>query len=170
MSSLYFLFFDILCYFLPRLFPPSRCTFACRVHFTSESIEWLLEDQNFLRSYDAAPSPLPPPLLPSASCVSFSVFVCVAGLAYWLGGGVRKSQIIPPRESLVLYKSLNTLCFSPMHSHTFSFHQLKHTQPIRATHQGVGAISEISVSASDSVSGAAVDPFSISERRNPSMN
>jgi hypothetical protein len=30
--------------------------------------------------------PLPPPL-PSASCVFFSVFLCVAGRAYWRGGG-----------------------------------------------------------------------------------
>ncbi len=35
-----------------------------------------------MRSYDSAPR-TPPPPLPSANCLSFSVFLCVAGLAYW---------------------------------------------------------------------------------------
>ncbi len=54
--------------------------------------------------------PLPPPL-PSASCFSVSVFLCVAGWAYWWRGGERWvwSQTIRPRESLALYKSFNTL-------------------------------------------------------------
>jgi hypothetical protein len=47
-----------------------------------ESIVLLIEDQAFLRSYDSAPRPLPPPSLPSASCLSFSVIMCVAGRAY----------------------------------------------------------------------------------------
>ncbi len=48
-----------------------------------------------------APSPVP-----QASCLSFSVFMCVAGRAYWLKreGGGRRRQIIRWRESLVLYK------------------------------------------------------------------
>ncbi len=39
-------------------------------------------------SYDSAPRPPPSPL-PSASCLSFSVFLCVAaaGRSYWGGGG-----------------------------------------------------------------------------------
>jgi hypothetical protein len=46
-----------------------------------ESIEWLIEDQAFLRSYDSAL--IPSPLLPS-----FSVFLyMVAGRAYWRGWG-----------------------------------------------------------------------------------
>ncbi len=42
------------------------------------SIEYFIEDQ-------ALPTPLYPPL-PTASCLSFSVFLCVAGQAYWRGG------------------------------------------------------------------------------------
>ncbi len=40
---------------------------------TTEMIEWFIDDQTFLRSYDLAPR-IPP---------SFSVFLCVAGRAYW---------------------------------------------------------------------------------------
>jgi hypothetical protein len=42
--------------------------------------------------------PLPPLL--SASCLSFSVFLCVAGRACWRERGWARSQIIRPRESL----------------------------------------------------------------------
>ncbi len=42
-----------------------------------ESIEWPIEDQAFPPSYDLAPPPPTPPT-PSASCVSFSVFLCFA--------------------------------------------------------------------------------------------
>ncbi len=55
-----------------------------------------------------------PPPLPAASCLSFSVFLCVAGRAYWregVEGG--RCQIIRRRESMVLYKSFNTLCLHP---------------------------------------------------------
>ncbi len=59
-----------------------------------ENIEWFVEDQAFSPSYDSAPPhPLPPPL-PSASCLSFSVFLC-GGREYtgWRGGagGATKS-------------------------------------------------------------------------------
>jgi hypothetical protein len=56
------------------------------------------------------PHPLTPPL-PSEICLSFSVFLCVAGRASWRewGRGYGRSQIIAPRESLVLNKSFNTL-------------------------------------------------------------
>ncbi len=56
------------------------------------------------------PHSFPPP--PSASCLSFSVFLCVAGRAYWWERrekGWGRSQNIRRRESLVLYKSFNTL-------------------------------------------------------------
>jgi hypothetical protein len=51
--------------------------------------------------------PLPPLL--STTCLSFSVFACVAGRAYC---------IIRRRESLALYKSFNTLCVSAPRSCT----------------------------------------------------
>jgi hypothetical protein len=45
----------------------------------SESIEWFIEDQAFLQSNDSGPGPPPSrPPLPSASCLSFSVLLCVA--------------------------------------------------------------------------------------------
>ncbi len=54
-----------------------------------------------------SPPSLPPS--PSASCLSFSVFLCVAGRAYCWERGVgrvwARSQIIRPQESLVIYKS-----------------------------------------------------------------
>ncbi len=46
----------------------------------TEIVEWFIEDQAFLRSYDSAPRPPP---LPSTSCLSFSVFKCVFGRAFW---------------------------------------------------------------------------------------
>jgi hypothetical protein len=45
----------------------------------TESIAWFMEDQVFLLLYDLAPPSPPPTLLPSASCLSFSVFLYVAG-------------------------------------------------------------------------------------------
>jgi hypothetical protein len=49
------------------------------VFFEPESIEWLIEAQAFLRSDDSAPHPTPFRPLPAESCLSFSVFQCVAG-------------------------------------------------------------------------------------------
>jgi hypothetical protein len=56
------------------------------------------------------PHPPTPPLL-SASCISFSVFVRIAGLAYDVRGGSGwvRSQIVRRLECLVLYRSFNTL-------------------------------------------------------------
>ncbi len=69
-----------------------------------ESIEWFIEGQAFLPSYDLATTPP----LPSASCLSFSVLL--TGRAYWQEkGGLGRSQIIRRWESLVIYKSFNTL-------------------------------------------------------------
>jgi hypothetical protein len=69
-----------------------------------------VEDQAFSLSYDLAVSPSPPPL-PLASCLSFSVFLCVAGWAYirerWGGEGEEANSY--DDESLVLYKPLTTL-------------------------------------------------------------
>jgi hypothetical protein len=72
-----------------------------RVH-----IQWFLEDQALSLSYDLAP-PFPHHL-PPANCVSFSVFLSVAGRAYWQKrGGGEGSQIIRWHRSLVLYKSFS---------------------------------------------------------------
>ncbi len=62
----------------------------------SESIEWLIEDQAFSRSYNSAPSPIPsPPLTMRKRQVA----------AGRVGGrGWARSQIIRPQESLVLYE------------------------------------------------------------------
>jgi hypothetical protein len=77
----------------------------------SESIEWFIEDQSFLMSYDLAPSPNHP--LPSANCLSFSVFLRVAGRACWRErrgkGGGETNRTTRRWGSLVLYKLLNTL-------------------------------------------------------------
>ncbi len=54
-------------------------------------------------------SPIPFPPLPSASCLSFSYFLCVLSRSSFLTSrGWRSSQIIRQRESLVLYKLFNT--------------------------------------------------------------
>ncbi len=73
-----------------------------------ESIEWFIEAQAVLQSYDSSPRPPPyPPLLwLSASCLSFSVFLCAAGRELSdgrVGRGWARSQII----RLALYKSYN---------------------------------------------------------------
>ncbi len=79
--------------------PPPTLTLYPGKGKGAESIQWFMEDQVFLRSYDLAPR-------------SFSVFLCVAGRAYIDGGGrgrgrgLSRSQIIRPRESLALYKLL----------------------------------------------------------------
>ncbi len=57
------------------------------------SIVGFIEDQAFSLSYNLAPAPTPSPLL-SASCLFFSVFLCVVGRAYWrerggVGGGAK---------------------------------------------------------------------------------
>ncbi len=49
---------------------------------TSESIDWIIEDQAFLRSYDSAPR-LPNPTSPGSNCLYFSVFLCVDVRANW---------------------------------------------------------------------------------------
>ncbi len=72
--------------------------------------QWFIEDQAFSLSYGLAP-PQPPPPIPSASCLSFTFFLCVAGLAYWRerGRGVKTYG----GSGLVLYKTLNTLWSIP---------------------------------------------------------
>ncbi len=73
----------------------------------------IIKDQAFSASYDfAPPHPTTPP---SGSCLYFSVFLCVGQPVELIdvkrgGGGIGESQIIRRRESLVNYKSFNTLC------------------------------------------------------------
>jgi hypothetical protein len=52
------------------------------------------------------------PPLPSASCLSFSVFLSPVELSGGRGEvwGWTRSQTIQPQESLALYKSFNNLC------------------------------------------------------------
>jgi hypothetical protein len=51
--------------------------------FSNKVLNDLWRTRLFLRWFDSAPRP--PPLSPSESCLSFSVFLCVAGRAYWRG-------------------------------------------------------------------------------------
>jgi hypothetical protein len=72
----------------------------------SESIEWFIDDQAF----GSAP---PPPPFESASCFSFSVFLCVAGSAYWRERGtgeqgMGEEPIIRSPGSLAICKSFKT--------------------------------------------------------------
>ncbi len=52
------------------------------------------------------PTPSPSPV----SKLTLSVFLCLAGRAYWRGRWWGRSQIIQRRESPVLYKSFKNLC------------------------------------------------------------
>ncbi len=72
--------------------------------------DWMIFRVPGLRSYDSAtPTPFPP--LPSANCLSFSVFLCVAGRAYCRergGGGVWAwSQITKPYDHKKAWPSIN---------------------------------------------------------------
>ncbi len=71
--------------------------------------------------FGSLPTPSPPPALPSASCLSFAVFLCVAGWAYWrVGGRGGGEEPNSPTNSFdrekawpSLNKSFNTLCLRP---------------------------------------------------------
>ncbi len=76
--------------------------------FASKSIEWFIEDQAISPSYDLAPQP--PSSLPLSYQQLVSSCVSAVELTDGRGGsGWGRSQIIRMRESLVLYKSFNTL-------------------------------------------------------------
>ncbi len=77
---------------LVRSFPTCLCLATVR-----ESIEWLIEDQAFLQSYDLAPLPplLPFPPFPfNKLCLFFSVFLWVAVPSLPNHKTVRKSGLL----------------------------------------------------------------------------
>jgi hypothetical protein len=87
------------------------CTVQC-----TKSIEWFIEGQTFARSsYDLSPRPMTVlPLLLSVISTGDAQEDCERETTDTLlmGGGGRvlaRSRIIIPKESLVLYKSFNTL-------------------------------------------------------------
>ncbi len=90
----------------------NRTVFQVCFLTTPESIERFIEDQPLSLSYDLAP---PHPLSPLSrqQVLSLCQSSCVSPVELTNrrvgGGGVCK--IIRVRESLVLYKSFNTLCF-----------------------------------------------------------
>ncbi len=92
-----------------RCMPPS--TLCARAKCTAREYLILYRGPGFLAVvwYGSSPLHLTPPH-PSASCPSFSDFLCVAGRAYWqeCGGGGR-SQIIRRWESIVLHNTFNNL-------------------------------------------------------------
>jgi hypothetical protein len=77
----------------------------------TESIEWLMEDQAFLGSYDSAARPPP---LSRQQVGSLSQSPCVSRVELTDGGrkGWVRSQIIRLREGLALYKQFNNLSVS----------------------------------------------------------
>ncbi len=79
----------------------------------SESTEWFVENQAFLRPYDSAPRLPPPPPPPLEQVVSLSQSSCASPDELTDckegGRGWARSQIMRPRESLALYKLFNTL-------------------------------------------------------------
>ncbi len=88
-------------------------TSLCCNNFPPKSIEWFIEGHAFSRSYDLA---LPPSHLPPVSKLdSDTQEDCQRDTTCWRerGRGWARIQIIRLPESLVFYKSFNTLCFPP---------------------------------------------------------
>ncbi len=81
--------------------------------WVAESIDWFIEGRAFYRSYDSAPPPhlLPPSTVSELDRQQHKKTEEERQLADKRGGkrGVARSRIILPQESLVLYKSFNTL-------------------------------------------------------------
>ncbi len=117
----------------PQLFPPSKCTFACSKHITPESIEWSIEDQNFLRLYvwyGSSPTP-PPPTFSSQQIVSLSQSSCVSPveLTDERGERAKEPNHTSARKSMVLHNhwilSASAQCFPiPLASISWNTHSL----------------------------------------------
>jgi hypothetical protein len=88
--------------------PRFHCADNIKLPQSAESIEWFLEGQAFLRSYDSAPCPPTSPFPPSREqVVSLSQFSSVSPVELTdgrRGGGLGEEPKIGPRESLALYK------------------------------------------------------------------
>jgi len=79
-----------------------------------ESIEWIIDDQASLRSYDSAlPPPPPPPPYPVTKLFLFLSLPTSSWSRLLTGEGVHEEPIIRRRESLVLNRSFNTLWGGP---------------------------------------------------------
>jgi hypothetical protein len=101
----------------------SQCLDSLKIKNTGTGLEekestrdyWMIyRGPGFFAVARCGSSPTPFPSFPPASCLSFSVFLCVAGQAYWREKGGRgevmeEIQITWRRERLILCKSFNTL-------------------------------------------------------------
>jgi len=87
--------------------------------FSPESIQWFIEDQSFLRSYNFAP----PPVSKLSRLVSLPVFRGLKLLRE--RGGRGRSQIKRPGESLVIYKSFNTPWFASSLTLQLALHRFR---------------------------------------------
>jgi hypothetical protein len=106
------LLWDNWCFVLAELRSIPKIT--QNLQYGTESIEWFIEDQALLRSCRMIPllaHPFPP--LPSASCLSFTVILCVAGRAYRSGEGVGEeaNHTTARNPGPLQYKSFKTLCY-----------------------------------------------------------
>ncbi len=80
--------------------------------FWTESMEWFIEDQAFSSSYGLAPPPPPSPIVRKLDRRHTGRLRKRDNVLMGEGGrGWERSQFLRQRESLVLYKSLNTLWF-----------------------------------------------------------
>ncbi len=77
--------------------------------FTTKSIEWgSIDDKSFSTSYDSAPHPPLPLSFQKVACLSFSVFLCVAGRGRgWGVGGGAKSYDDEKAWSSIIHSMLS---------------------------------------------------------------
>ncbi len=114
-----------------RIRPRSRARRRC--FYQSESIEWVIEDQAFLRSYYLGHTPLP-----SSSCLSFSVFLWVAGRVFWRerswwgewGGAKQYKKVWSPINHLILSAFNPTLHSPPPPPTKLNWHRTRLTMPL----------------------------------------